>query len=73
MSTTIPLMPQGGYFLCFAKESNQRKATPTIGPAFTKAPPSLRCSQKKRNRKNSLLLKQFSVLIALIFPLLGAN
>ena len=24
------LMPQGSHFLCFAKESNQRKATPGI-------------------------------------------
>ena len=24
------LMPQGSHFLCFAKESNQRKATPTF-------------------------------------------
>ena len=29
--------------------------------------------RKKRNEKNSLSLRQFFVLIALIFPLLGAN
>ena len=48
------------HFSCFAKKSDQKKATPTIGPAFTKAPPSLRCSEKSgtektRYRSNSFL------------------
>ena len=42
-----PLMPRGSHFLCFAKESNQRKATPTIG-LF------LRCSEKSGTARNSL-------------------
>ena len=57
-------MPRGSHFFCFAKKSNQKKATPTIG-LF------LRCSEKKRNGKNSLSLKQFSVLIAFFFRFSG--
>ncbi len=63
-SATIPLMPRGSHFFCFAKKSNQKKATPTI----VLIPAMLR---KKRNEKNSLSLKQFFVLIAFFFRFSG--
>ena len=61
---TFPLMPRGSHFSCFAKKSNQKKATPTIGPI-------LRCSEKSGTEKNSLSLKQFSVLIAFFLRFSG--
>ena len=50
---TFPLMPRGSHFSCFAKKSNQKKATPTIVLI-------LRCSEKSgtektRYRSNSFL------------------
>ena len=54
------------YFFCFAKKSNQKKATPTIG-LFP------RIAGKKAEQKKLASLKQFSVLIAFLPALLGAN
>ena len=60
------------YFFCFAKKSNQKKATPAIGPAFTKAPPSLRCSEKGGTKKTRFAQTVFCSYR--LFPaLLGAN
>jgi hypothetical protein len=43
----ILLVPQGSHFSCFAKKSNQKKATPTIVLI-------LRCSEKSGTARNSL-------------------
>ena len=58
-------MPRGQLPFLLCQKSNPKKATPTIGLI-------LRCSEKS-GTKNSLSLRQFFVLIALIFPLLGTN
>jgi hypothetical protein len=60
----VPLMPRGSHFSCFAKKSNQKKATPTIG-LF------LRCSEKSGTARNSLSLKQRAVLIAFFLRFSG--
>jgi hypothetical protein len=52
------------YFSCFAKKSNQKKATPTIVLI-------LRCSEKSGTKKLASL-KQFSVLIAFFLRFSGA-
>ena len=59
-------MPRGSYLSCFAKKGNPKKATPTIGLI-------LRCAEKSGTKKKLATLRQFFVVIALIFPLLGAN
>ena len=63
MSAGIPLVPRGSHFSCFAKKSNQKKATPTIGLI-------LRCSKKSGTEKLATL-RQFSVLIAFFFRFSG--
>ena len=61
----VPPMPRGSYFLCFAKESNQRKATPTLVLI-------LRCSGKsgtKKTRYAQIIFRSHRFFP----PLLGAN
>ena len=53
LSATLPLMPRGSHFSCFAKKSNQKKATPTIG-LF------LRCSEKSGTKKTRYRSNSFS-------------
>ena len=60
------------YFFCFAKKSTQKKAIPTIGPAFTKAAPSLRCSKKSGTEKTRFAQTVFCF-DRFFSPLLGAN
>ena len=63
------------YFFCFAKKSNQKKAgvaSATIGPAFTKAPRSLRCSEKGGTKKTRFAQTVFCS-YRLFSALLGAN
>ena len=60
------------YFLLLRqKKVTKEKATPTIGPAFTKAPPSLRCSAKveKKTRYAQTVFRSDRFFL----PLLGAN
>jgi hypothetical protein len=61
MSATIPLMLRGSHFLCFAKERRLRRLARSCD------------AQKKNGTKKLATLRQFFVLIALVFPLLGAN
>ena len=60
------------HFSCFAKKGNQKKATPTIGPAFTKASPSLRCSEKSGTKKTRFAQTVFRS-SHFFLALLGAN
>ena len=60
-----PLMPRGSHFSCFAKKSNQKKATPTIG-LF------LRCSEKSGTKKTRFAQTVFRS-SRFFPPLLGAN
>jgi hypothetical protein len=53
------------------KQATKEKATPTIGPAFAKALPSLQCSEKSGAKKRLASLRQFFVLIALILRFSG--
>ena len=70
---THPFRLWASHFLRFAKKSNQKKATPTIVPGLRRGR-LLSCdAQKKAERKKPASLRQFFVLIALIFPPLGAN
>ena len=60
-----PLMPRGSHFSCFAKKSNQKKATPTI-VLF------LRCSEKSGTKKTRFAQTIFRS-YRFFLPLLGAN
>ncbi|MBC7708933.1 MAG: hypothetical protein H7203_02650 [Rhizobacter sp.] len=62
---TFPLMPRGSHFSSFAKKSNQKKATPTIG-LF------LRCSEKSGTEKLAIAQTVFCS-YRFFLPLLGAN
>ena len=53
------------HFSCFAKKSNQKKATPTIGPI-------LRCSEKSGTKKTRYAQTVFRS-DRFFLPLLGAN
>jgi hypothetical protein len=64
-SATIPLMPRGSHFFCFAKKSNQKKATPTIVLI-------LRCSEKSGTKKTRYAQTVFRS-DRFFLPLLGAN
>ena len=57
-------MPQGGHFLLLRQEKEPKEGDPDDWPD----PAMLR---KKRNGKNSLALKQFSVLIAFFLRFSG--
>src|SRR5437868_12514226 len=65
--------PAATHFLCFAKESKQRKATRLSG-SLRCAPGNLCCAQKAGVRPNSLhyvSLKQCAALIPLFAPITG--
>ena len=60
------LMPQGSHFSCFAKKSNQKKATPTFALIRD-------LKRKRRAVRNSLALKQRTASSTFSLQISGAN